>query len=68
MPKIEMEGLSFKVKTDFVTIVLSSLTNDPLHLSENILLTAVGRSENTNMKFNEERNIMLDVGCPPILI
>lgn len=68
MPKIELEGLSFKVKTDFATIALSSLTNDPLHLSDNILLTAVGRSENTNMKFNEERNIMLDVGCPPILI
>jgi len=39
-----------------------------LNLSDNILLTTVGRSENTDMKFNEEHNILLDIGCPPILV
>ena len=68
IPRIDLKGISFKVKTDFATIALSSLTDKPLHLSDNILLTAVGRSENTDMKFNEERNRLLDIGCPPILI
>ena len=36
--------------------------------SGNMLLTAVGRAENTNMKYNEERNQVLDVGHGPILI
>jgi len=68
IPRIDLKGISFKVKTDFATIALSSLTDKPLHLSDNILLTAVGRSENTDMKFNEERNRLLDIGCPPRLL
>ena len=62
--RIELTGVSFGVKTDFATIALSSLTDKPINSSDNILLTAVGRSENTGMKFNEERTVMLDVGRP----
>jgi hypothetical protein len=68
VPAIELDGVKFKVETDFATIAMSSLTDKPINLSDNILLTTVGRSKNTDMKFNEEYNLMLDVGKPPILV
>ncbi|NMA96384.1 MAG: hypothetical protein GX974_10125 [Clostridiales bacterium] len=66
--EINLEGLKFTSKTDFATIALSSLTDDPINSSDNILLTAVGRAENTDMKFNETKDEMLDVGRDPILV
>lgn len=68
VPAIELDGVKFKIETDFATIAMSSLTDKPMNLSDNILLTTVGRSKNTDMKFNEEYNLMLDVGKPPILV
>lgn len=68
VPCIDLKDVSFEVKTDFATIAMSSLTDKPIYLSDNILLTTVGRSKNTDMKFNEEHNIMLEVGRPPILV
>ncbi|HHW09666.1 MAG TPA: hypothetical protein GXX29_06810 [Firmicutes bacterium] len=68
VPRIELTGVSFAVKNDFATIALSSLTDKPINSSDNLLLTTVGRSENTGMKFNEEHTLLLDVGRPPILI
>jgi hypothetical protein len=68
VPSIELKDINFEVQTDFATIALSSLTDSPINSSDNILLTTVGRSVNTDMEFNEEHNIMLDVGRPPILV
>jgi hypothetical protein len=68
VPCIDLKDVSLEVKTDFATIAMSSLTDKPIYLSDNILLTTVGRSKNTDMKFNEEHNIMLEVGRPPILV
>jgi hypothetical protein len=65
---LSLKNLKVKSETDFATIALSSLTEEPLSNSDNILLTAVGRSENTDMKFNEEHNEMLNIGRPPILV
>ena len=56
------------VDTDFATIAISSLTDDPVSCSDNMLLTAVGRSENTNMKFNDTHDEMQDIGIPPIQV
>jgi hypothetical protein len=66
--KINLKDITFDAKTRFATIAISSLTDNPINSSDNMLLTAVGRSENTDMKFNEEHNEMLDVGKPPILV
>ncbi len=66
--KIDLTGASFEVKTDFATIAMSSLTDKPLEQSDNILLTTVGRSKNTGMRFNEDHTIMEDLGRPPILV
>ena len=65
---LELTDMKVNVKTDFATIAISSLTDAPIKDSDNMLLTAVGRAENTNMKYNEERTQVLDVGHGPIQI
>ncbi len=63
---VELNGLKVRSKTDFAVIAMSSLTDDALSCSDNILLTTVGRAKNTNAKFKKEK--MLDVGTGPVLI
>jgi hypothetical protein len=65
---IQLNNATVVVKTDFATVAISSLDNDPITSSGNMLLTAVGRAENTEMKYNEERNQVLDVGHGPIRV
>jgi hypothetical protein len=64
--RIDLKGLELDCKTDFAVIALSSLTDEPIEKSDNILLTTVGRAKNTDAKFDGEQ--MLDYGRPPILI
>ncbi len=66
--QILLNGLTFDVKTQFATIAISSLTDQPISCSDNLLLTTVGRAENTDIKFNEDHTILLDVGHEPILV
>ena len=51
---IDLTDVSFKVENDFAIIAMGSLTDKPINASDNILLTTVGRSKNTDMKFNED--------------
>ncbi len=63
---IELNGVKINCETDFATIALSSLDENDITASENILLTAVGRAENTGFKTSGD--IVLDIGKPPVLI
>ncbi|MBP5288432.1 MAG: hypothetical protein J6Z79_00980 [Clostridia bacterium] len=60
----DLNHVSIDCKTDFATITLSSLTNDPIEKSDNILLTAVGRARNHGAQFDGEK--MIDPGTNPI--
>ena len=60
-----MNGLSIDCATDFAVVAMSSLTDDPISESDNILLTTVGRARNTGAQFDGEK--MLEVGTPPIM-
>jgi len=62
---VELDGLSVLCATDFAVIAMSSLTNDPIEKSNNILLSTIGRVRNTDQVFDGEK--MLDVGRAPIL-
>ena len=62
---IGLNGLSVECKTDFAVVAMSSLNNDPISKSDNILLSAIGRARNTDAVFDGEK--MLDVGKPPIV-
>ena len=63
---LELKDASIECKTVFAVIAMSSLTDDAISASDNILLTAVGRAKNTDSKFEGE--LMLDIGKPPVLI
>lgn len=62
---IPMDGMRVHGKTDFGVIALSSLTNEGIETSDNMLLSAIGRARNTNATFDGEK--MIDVGSAPIL-
>jgi len=63
---VELDGVSIDCKTDFAVIAMSSLSKDKITSSDNILLTTVGRSQNTDAVFDGEK--MLDLGKPPIIV
>jgi hypothetical protein len=65
---ISLTSMKFNVKTDFATVAISSLTDDPIKNSTNMLLTAVGRADNTDAKYNKERNLQIDPGHGPIQV
>ena len=52
----------------FATVALSSLTDAPIRNSNRLLLTAVGRAENTVFTYNLLRNRKTTDGVGPILI
>ena len=56
------------VKTDFATIALSTLTEEPINSSSNMLLTAIGRADNKNSKYNDEHTLQLELGHGPIQV
>jgi len=60
-----IDGLHIACKTDFAVIVASSLTDDPISESKNILLTTIGRARNSGAQFDGEK--MLELGHAPIL-
>ncbi len=65
---LALTGLKLRVKTPFATIALSSLDGEPLASSANILLTAVGRADNSGARYNEDHTERFCVGDAPVLI
>ena len=65
---ISISGLELEVETDFATIAISSLTDDPISESDALLLTAVGRADNSGAEHNEEGTVTLDQGHAPVII
>ncbi len=63
-PTIKLNGLTVRCNTDFAVIAMSSLTDEPIETSDNILLTTVGRACNTDAWFDGEK--LLDIGKLPI--
>ncbi len=66
--ELTLNDFKVNVNTDFATVAISSLTDEPIKNSGNMLLTAVGRADNTNSKYNEDHTQQLDPGHGPILI
>jgi len=66
--EIALKGLRIRVVTQFATIVLSSLTDKPIGESHHLLLTAVGKADNTDAKYDAEHTYPVDIGHGPIII
>jgi hypothetical protein len=63
--EIRMQSMVVDCKTDFATIALSSLTDDPISQSEHMLLSTIGRARNDGAQFDGEK--MVDIGKPRIM-
>ena len=61
---VELNGLTVKCNTDFATIAISSLTDEPIENSDCLLMTTVGRSRSRGAQFDGEK--LLDFGTGPI--
>lgn len=64
--ELKFKGLHLTVKTDFAVLALSSLSDAPLSESDNILLTAVGRADNTGARYNADHTLQFELGHGPI--
>ena len=68
---LELNNFSIRVITDFATVALSTLTDDPIIHSKNMLLTAVGRADNTDSRYRDLGDGMMqqvDVGHGPVQV
>ncbi len=65
-PAVELSGVSIDCETDFAVIAISSLTDEDISSSSNMLLTTVGRAENTD--FHYENEFLYDYGRAPVNI
>ncbi len=57
--------LTADVRSDFAVLALSSLSDDPIGTSDNLLLSAIGRARNTGER--REHDQLIDIGTCPIL-
>lgn len=63
---VDFKGAKITCETDFAVIAMSSLTDDPIVHSDNILLTTVGRAENTGLE--TKGDAMIEIGKPPVQV
>ena len=61
---IQLNGLEVACITDFATIALSSLTDEPMDKTDTILMSTIGRSRNRGAQFDGEK--LVDFGTGPI--
>ena len=66
--KFDLTDVSVKAKNNYATIAMSSLTDDDICHSENILLTAVGKADNSNAVYNNSHTTLEKEGTAPIMI
>ncbi len=63
---VELDKMKVTCKNDYAVIAMSSLSDKPLSETDNILLTTIGRAENTDAKFIGE--LMTDIGKAPVIL
>ena len=68
--EIKIDGLTVKSDNEHGVIAISTLSNEPIAKSDNILITAIGDAINTDMKYErvgESEMRVADMGKPPVL-
>jgi len=66
--QIRLKGLELRVTTDFAAVAISSLTEEAISESASLLLSAVGRCDNTGARYDKAGTHQLDYGHAPVLI
>lgn len=64
----ELTDVTVKAQNNYATIALSSLTDDDINRSGNILLTAVGKADNANAVYDNSHTVLLKEGTSPVMI
>ena len=63
--EVKMQSMKVDCFTDFATVALSSLNDDPICESNHMLLSTIGRARNTGAQFDGEK--MINIGHAPII-
>ena len=67
--KIQLkDGVEFEMTEEFATVTLTSLSGEDLKDAHLILITAVGRADNTGAEYNETHTKRISLGHGPVLI
>lgn len=64
----ELGEVRMSIASPYATVALSSLTDQPIASSGSLLLTAVGRADNTGTKYNVLHTERVSAGHGPILV
>ena len=65
--EIVLKNVSFEAPNEFCTIVLTSLDDKPINVSDHMLLTTVARAENTGSVWSQDKTKLLKEGTAPLL-
>lgn len=66
--EVRMNGVRIALKTPFGVVAISSLSDAPIESSDNLLITAVGRADNTGCRYNADHTVQFDPGHGPIQV
>ncbi|MFB3882323.1 MAG: cellulase family glycosylhydrolase [Armatimonadota bacterium] len=64
---IKLRDVRLEIETPFAVVAVSSLDGQPIEHSRHLLVTAVGRVENTGMVLNLTRTELRESGSGPVL-
>ena len=64
--EIKLDGMSVNAKNDFAVVALSSLDDNVIKKSTNMLLTTVGRAVNTDFQMEDDK--LINYGKAPVII
>jgi hypothetical protein len=65
---ITTETFTLATPTEFGSVIVSSLTDAPIISAPHLLVTAVGRGENSDMVYGPNRDRVLDPGQAPVVM
>ena len=65
--KIALHGAEFTFDGGFATLTLTSLSGEDLEHARLILITAVGRADNTDAKYNKKHTERIEIGHGPVI-
>src|SRR4051794_10991837 len=65
---ISLPGFSATIKPPFVSLIFTSLDDQPIEQSHDLLITAMARDMQTNTKYSEDGKQLLQIGGPPLLM
>lgn len=66
--EVIMKGLTVNCRSDFAVIAISSLADADTAHASNLLLTAIGRADNTAAEYNADHTLQFRLGHGPVQV